>query len=120
MRDRFASRDSGRIARAEASLNAAEVAAIALDLLGASALASVGRAAVMELAGATGAPISEAAASDIFAMLIKRYPEAGAALHESDTATVRGFLDEVKADAEAAISIRRSTLMVSGMTMTAL
>jgi hypothetical protein len=56
----------------------------------------------------TSCPGAWGAASDIFAMLIKRHPEAGAALHESDTATVRGFLDEVKADAEAAISIRRT------------
>ena len=98
---------SGRIARAETPLDAVQFAAMAKELLNASASTQVGRTAVMEIASASGAPISEAAAEEIFIMLIKRHPEGGA-LSESDAATVRGFLNDVKDDVNAAIAIRRT------------
>ena len=98
---------SGRIARAETPLDAVQFAAMAKELLNASASTQVGRTAVMEIASASGAPISEAAAEEIFIMLIKRHPEGGAQ-SESDAATVRGFLNDVKDDVNAAIAIRRT------------
>ncbi len=98
---------SGRIARAETPLDAVQFAAMAKELLNVSASTQVGRTAVMEIASASGAPISEAAAEEIFIMLIKRHPEGGAQ-SESDAATVRGFLNDVKDDVNAAIAIRRT------------
>ncbi|WP_446424268.1 hypothetical protein, partial [Mailhella sp.] len=99
---------SSRVARAAVPLSASQVAAMAQELLGVSASARVGRTAIIELAGASGVSVSETAAGDIFAMLIKRHPEAGAALHQSDAATVRGFIESVKNDVEAALAIRRA------------